>query len=434
MKSLAFRAHDKGLEVATRVAAEVPDRLIGDLGRLRQVVINLVGNAIKFTERGEVVLEVELESQAEREVVLHFVVHDTGIGIPSDKATAIFGAFEQVGRFSTRRHGGTGLGLAICQRLVQLMGGRIWLESREGEGSHFHFTACLRTAVLQDRDGSGGGMELLSGTRVLVVDDNATNRKILGEMLRGWALEPVMASAASTAVDLLRDACREGHPFDLILSDVQMPEVDGLAMVQEIRRFEDLDSTLIIMLTSSDQPGDLQACERLGVSACLRKPVKQRELSEAITHCLLGEPFRKSRQTVAAKHRELPPLNVLLAEDSAVNQRLAVALLQKHRHQVTVVDNGRAAVDAVEGSAYDLVLMDVQMPDMDGLQATQAIRQRERDTGQHVPIVAMTAHALKGDREKCIQVGMDGYVAKPIRQDEFFGTIALVLQRLHATR
>ena len=193
-------------------------------------------------------------------------------------------------------------------------------------------------------------MELLSGTRVLVVDDNATNRKILGEMLCGWALEPVMASDAGTAVDLLRDACREGHPFDLILSDLQMPEVDGLAMVQEIRRFEDLDSTLIIMLTSSDQPGDLQACERLGVSACLRKPVKQRELSEAITHCLLGEPFRESRQAVAAKHRELPPLSVLLAEDSAVNQRLAVALLQKHRHQVTVVDNGRAAVDAVEDS------------------------------------------------------------------------------------
>ncbi len=433
LKTLAVRAADKELELASRIAPDVPERLIGDLGRLRQIVINLVGNAVKFTEKGEVVLEVELQDRSGDQVTLHFVVHDTGIGIPKDKAGSIFEAFEQIARFSTRRHGGTGLGLAICRRLVEMMGGRVWVESDLGQGSHFHFTVQLCAASQQGDDWLSDGIGRLSGTRVLVVDDNSTNRRILEEWLRGWSMDSVMEEKPDRVIDLLRAAYEQRHPFELLLSDVQMPDMDGFTLVEEIRKIENFNSTIIIMLTSSEQPGDLHRCEQLRVESSLLKPVKQRELFDAITHALLGDhrqAKKRRRSAPSPMAHKLRPLQVLLAEDSAMNQKLAIALLEKHGHTVTVVGNGGDAVEAVRNDAYELVLMDVQMPEMDGLEATRTIRMDEARTKRHVPIVAMTAHAMKGDQERCLAAGMDGYVAKPVRAEQLFATIVQVLEKL----
>ncbi len=425
MKTLAVRAHTKGLEVTTRFAPDVPDKLQGDLGRLRQVIVNLVGNAIKFTDKGEVLLDVELDSSTEEKVVLQFSVRDTGIGVPASDIDKIFGVFEQVGRFSTRRHGGTGLGLAICQRIVELMGGRIWAESEPGRGSIFHFTVPLQLAPSEDCDPVPPEIERLRGTRVLVVDDNSTNLRILAELLRNWGMEPTLATSAADALKLLRAS----RSFDLLLTDGHMPDMDGFEFVRTLREKSQLGSTVIIMLTSSEQPGDRMECEQLGMSACLLKPVKQKELLEAIAQSLVGASNEEhsGKQASATSPHKLRPLRILLAEDSIVNQKLAVVLLQKHGHRLTVVGDGGKAVAAAKSGDYDLILMDVQMPEMDGIEATRRIRENERRTGLRTPIVAMTAHALKGDREKCLEAGMDDYVSKPIRAGDFFKTIARVL-------
>ncbi|MHB0959019.1 MAG: response regulator [Pirellulaceae bacterium] len=429
MKSLALRAHAKGLELACHIWPDVPDWLIGDAGRLRQVVVNLVGNAVKFTDAGEVVLNVANHQLEQGQVRLHCSVTDTGIGIPEDKRESIFRAFEQADSSTTRRHTGTGLGLAICWRLVAAMGGEIWVESSVGTGSTFHFTATYDISPTCPSRRRQTSRDVIEGTRVLIVDDNATNRLILEEILGNWRLHPSVAAGVPEAMTMLRAAREAGRPYDLIVTDANMPDVDGFALAEMVKQDTDLGSTVIMMLTSGGRSGDVSRCEELGVASYLLKPVKQSELFDAVAMAL-GITAAEDAAAVAVSAAPLPhprPLQVLLAEDSLVNQKLAVGLLEKYGHRVDVVADGRGALAAVESNRYDLVLMDVQMPEMDGLEATQAIRIQERKRGGHIPIVAMTAHAMKGDRERCLESGMDGYVAKPIRAKELFDTIAQVL-------
>ena len=425
MKSFALRAHQQELELAYYVHPDVPHMFQGDYGRLRQMVVNLVGNALKFTEQGEVVLEVCREAISATDAVLHFSVSDTGIGIPADKRAAIFEMFEQADASMTRRHGGTGLGLAIASRLVEMMDGRIWVESEPGRGSQFHFTVRLGLADPAHPLPPSPEPPSLHGMRVLVVDDNATNRRILEEILRSWQMEPTTVHNAVEALGAMRHAQLAGLPFRLVLTDAHMPRVDGFMLAEQIQQDRDMSSAVVMMLTSGDRPEDTSRCEQLGISGYLLKPVKQSELLEAIETSLgmavAGRPA--SAEAAEAVARSYGNLNVLLAEDSYFNQKLAVALLEGQKHSVTVVSNGQDAVEAVFAQSFDVVLMDVQMPVMDGLEATERIRARERQTGSRVPIIAMTAHALKGDRERCLEAGMDGYVAKPIRASELFEAI-----------
>lgn len=425
MKSLAVRAHSKNLELAYRVAADIPATLIGDFSRLRQVLVNLVGNAIKFTEEGEVVLDVSPERLTSEQVTLRFSVRDTGIGIATNKLNQIFDEFEQADKSTTRRYGGTGLGLAIARRLTRMMGGGIEVESREGAGSTFSFTAKFGVASHALLPGPANGRHLLLGTRVLIVDDNATNRRILQDMLRNWGMDVETATDAHAALASLHEARRAGRPFPLLLSDVNMPDVDGYMLAQSVRSDPAFDALAIIMLTSGILLDTKDILRDLRIKKQLSKPVRQSELQTAVIDALgLAEIERRDTD-----HRPLPSLTarslrILLAEDSVVNQKLAVGLLGKWGHQVTVVSNGEEAVVATESADYDVVLMDLEMPGMDGLQATRAIRRREQRTGRHLPIIAMTAHAMAGDRQKCLASGMDNYVAKPVRQQELYSALA----------
>ncbi len=428
LKLLAVRADATGIELAWRIAPEVPDTVVGDPHRLRQVLINLIGNAIKFTERGEVVLDVSTAAKAssggpER---ISFSVRDTGVGIPKDKLATIFGAFEQADTSSTRRFSGTGLGLAITSRLVDLMGGRIEVKSTVGEGSTFTFSAQLEPGSdLPQRD-----LSALSGHRVLVVDDNATNRSILHEVLGSWRMQPVSASGAREALEVLREAEGSGNAFALIISDFNMPEMDGAMLAERIRADAALAHTPVIMLTSGNRLGEISSREELGIAACLMKPVKQSELIESIAAALdlpLVRPVG-ARSETAGSQEKLPPLRVLLGEDIRTNQRLVVALLEKRGHSVTVASDGNEALLAhAQDGPFDVILMDVQMPDMDGLEATSQIRERETESGAHVPIIAMTAHSMAGDRERCLAAGMDDYISKPIRPAELDACLARCL-------
>ena len=428
MKSMALRAHTKGLELACQIRPEVPDRLVGDAGRLRQIVVNLVGNAIKFTDSGEVVLDVARQDHSNDEVVLHVTVTDTGIGIPDEKRSSVFEAFEQADGSTTRRFGGTGLGLAISARLVQFMGGQIWVESEVGRGSVFHFTAPF--AIARDEPHrTAEKPAFVRNTRVLVVDDNATNRRILEEILGNWDMKVSVAAGVDEAIPLLREAHRSGRPYDILLTDANMPDADGFSLAEQVKQDPELGSTIIMMLTSSDRPGDVDKCGDLGVAAYLLKPIKQSELFDAIVLALgVTEPEDAGIEGAgAAQPPPLRPLMILLAEDSLVNQKLAVGLLEKYGHSVVVANHGGEALAALESNNFDIVLMDVQMPEMDGFEATAAIRERERETGGHIPIVAMTAHAMKGDREQCLEAGMDDYVPKPIRAGQLFDAIGALV-------
>ncbi len=429
LKSLALRAHDQGLELVCHILPDVPEWLVGDAGRLRQVVVNLVGNALKFTEEGEVVLEVAVQQWTDAGVRLHCMVTDTGVGIPEAKQETVFRAFEQADSSTTRRHAGTGLGLAICSRLVAAMGGEIWVQSVVGQGSTFHFTAAFGVSPTPPPRMRAARRAVMDGTRVLIVDDNATNRLILEEMLCNWRLRPAVAATVPDAMAMLRAAHAGGQPYELVLTDANMPDIDGFTLVEQIKQDAALGSTVIMMLTSGGRSGDVARCERLQVAAYLLKPVKQSELFDAIALALgISTPVDAEAVAGDVMPSEIArPLQILLAEDSLVNQKLAIGLLQKFGHQVDVVADGRAALAAVESRRYDLVLMDIQMPEMDGLEATRAIRAKERQQGGHLPIVAMTAHAMKGDRERCLDAGMDSYVAKPIRAQELFLAIARVL-------
>jgi len=423
MRLLAVRAHAKGLELAFEVHPDVPERVVGDRGRLRQIVVNLVGNGIKFTEEGEVLLCVDLHGTVAKDLALHFAVSDTGIGVPEDRQAAIFGAFEQADPSSTRRFGGTGLGLSISSRLVDLMGGRIWLTSEVGGGSTFHWTAVFGTAKAGDRPVRP---DVVRDLRVLVVDDNATNRRILVEMFTAWSMRPASVAGAIEAMERLRETFRAGEPFEIVLTDANMPEMDGFDLAERIRNDPELSSTVLMMLTSGSRPDDIARCAELGVVRYLKKPIKRSELFDAILVAMgIGEPYAEPEAAVVAGE-PARRLRILLAEDSVINQRLAVAILEQHGHSVVVAGHGREALTEIERQEFDVVLMDVQMPEMDGIEATRRIREREELSGGRVPIVAITAHALTGDRERCLEAGMDGYIAKPIRADELFRTIESV--------
>jgi two-component system, sensor histidine kinase and response regulator len=428
-RAVTLRAHQKGLELIVDVDHDVPATLIGDPARLRQVLINLLGNAIKFTEQGEVVLRVSVEAANKDNTILHFSVKDTGIGIPEDRQKLIFEAFTQADNSMTRRFGGTGLGLTISSSLVRVMGGRIWVESAHGKGSTFHFTSTFGLGTTPDVQLADRDPAELKDRRVLVIDDHATNRRMLEEMLIGWRMKPVLAAGAREALVAIRVAKEAGEPFTLVLTDVQMPDMDGFTLAERIQQNPELSGPIIMMLTSAGARGDAPRCRDLGIAAYLTKPFKQSDLLEAI-NVSLGKSAKKTDRPVLVTRHSLREarrtIRILLAEDNAVNRTLAVRLLEKQGHAVVVANNGREALAILEKAAFagfDLALMDVQMPEMDGFEATAAIREREKSSGQHLPIIAMTAHAMKGDEERCLAAGMDGYVSKPIRTAELFATI-----------
>jgi len=432
MKTLGFRAHQKGLELVYDVRPDVPAALLGDPGRLRQILVNLVGNAIKFTEQGEILVSVARESETSEAVSLHFSVRDTGVGIPAEKQEKIFEAFSQADGSMTRKYGGTGLGLTICGRLVELMGGHLWLESQTGLGSTFHFTAHLGIQTVALEPPTPLHPAQLRDLPVLIVDDNSTNRRVLAEMLSRWGMKPTSVEGGRAALRALQIAKERERPFALILLDGHMPEIDGFTLAQQIQNHPDLVRTTIMMLTSADQLGDATRCRKLGISAYFVKPVRQSELLNMMCKSLQGASKERAiipRTQDAPRGAESLP-RVLVAEDNPVNQTLARRLLEKRGFDVSVAQDGRAALAALHEQRFDLLFMDVQMPDMDGLEATAAIRRQEELTGDHVPIVAMTAHALKGDQERCLAAGMDAYVSKPIRQDELYAVIESTLERV----
>ena len=435
LKTVAVRADEKGLELLCEVAPEVPELVRGDSTRLRQVVMNLVGNAIKFTDRGEVALKVQVEAQEGQDRMLRFTVADTGIGIPAEKRELIFAPFSQADTSTTRKYGGTGLGLTISTRLVEMMGGRIWVESEVGRGSQFHFTARLGAADAKEiKVETIAPPEVLRGVKVLLVDDNQTNRRILEGMLGRWQMHSTSVEDGEEALAQLSAAREAGKPFGLILTDMHMPKMNGFTLVERIRTRPELATATIMMLTSSGHRGDAARCQELGVAAYLLKPIRQSELREAIAR-VLGAREQDgaipliTRFSVQDAREPSSFLRVLLAEDNAVNQRLAVRLLEKRGHHVVVAGNGREALEALEKGSFDLVFMDVQMPEMDGLEATAAIRDKEKSSGLHQPIIALTAHAMKGDREKCLAGGMDGYLTKPIRPPELDGILEEYVSR-----
>jgi PAS domain S-box-containing protein len=424
LKTLAVRADEKGLELLCEVAPEVPEVVQGDASRLRQVITNLVGNAIKFTNEGEVAVKVKMEAEEGHDLILRFTVSDTGIGIAQEKHEVIFDPFAQADTSTTRKYGGTGLGLTISARLVRMMGGSIWVESEKGRGSHFHFTARMGAAdVTEIKVGTIAPPEILRGVTVLVVDDNPTNRRILEGMLKRWEMRPLSVEGGEQALAQLVSAWKAGEAFGLVVLDMHMPKMDGFALVERIRQRPELSAATIMMLTSAGHRGDAERCQKLGVSAYLLKPIRQSELREAVARVLgAGEQEGKipliTRFSLGDARDGSESLRVLVAEDNAVNQRLIVRLLEKRGHRVVVAGNGREAVEAQEKEKFDLILMDMQMPEMDGFEATAVIREKENSGREHIAIVALTAHAMKGDREKCLAVGMDGYLAKPIRHQE----------------
>lgn len=437
IKTLSLRAHHKGLELACRIDPAAPEFVVGDSTRLRQVITNLVGNAIKFTERGEVVLDVTCEQKSAEQARLRFAVRDTGVGVPPEKLSRIFDAFEQADASTTRRYGGTGLGLSISSKLVNLMGGEMGVESEVNNGSTFFFSAtfpiahpCAGTAPVEP-------VETIRGMRVLVVDDNETHRRILEEMLVNWGLQPTLAEDGPSALRLLRDCSRS---FRFALIDAHMPGMDGFDLIETIGRekggAQELRSSIILMLASGDRPSDIRRSRELGVAECLLKPIKQSELFDAIASVVGVRALEVEAHEAAspAHAKRWGPLHILLAEDSLVNQKLAVGLLTRQGHEVTVVENGRAALEAWECDNFDLVLMDVQMPELDGLSATREIRRREAERNRpRTPVIALTAHAMKGDRERCLESGADEYISKPIQIRQFLDTLERVLAPRNAS-
>jgi CheY-like chemotaxis protein len=378
---------------------------------------------------------VQLEGKEGADYFCRFTVSDTGIGIPADKRQLIFDPFSQADSSTTRKYGGTGLGLTISTRLVQMMDGKIWVESDVGRGSQFHFTARLGAADAKEiKVGTVAPPEVLRGVKVLVVDDNSTNRRILEGMLLRWQMKPSAAEGGRSALAQLSSARENGEPFALILTDMHMPDMDGFALVERIRERPELATATIMMLTSAGHRGDAARCQELGVSAYLLKPIRQSELREAVARVLGAQGSEGAiplitRFSLQDAREPGASLRVLLAEDNLVNQRLAVRLLEKRGHRVVVAANGLEALQALEKESFDLVLMDVQMPEMDGLEATAAIRKKEIGSGRRVPVVALTAHAMKGDREKCIEGGMDGYLTKPIRPQELDQLLEIYIAR-----
>ena len=432
VRALALRAHEKGLELICDVLPEVPEYVVGDVTRIRQILVNLLGNAVKFTQHGEVELEVGLESQSADQLHLHFSVRDTGIGISKDKQEMIFDAFSQADGSTTRKFGGTGLGLTISARLVEAMQGKIWVESAPAKGSRFHFTATLGVSSEIHQIAQLSGAIQLAGIRVVVVDDNLTNRRILTDMLWGWGMLPAPAASGPEALAHMRRGVQRGQPYSLVLTDVHMPEMDGFELVQRIHDSPELTKAVVLMLTSGDRGDDIARCRKLGISAYLTKPVRRAELRAAIVSAILSQAPLGDRAAVlkagtadpVQKSCSRSSCRILLAEDNAVNQRVALRILEKAGHTVAVAENGRAALRLLAEGHFDLILMDVQMPEMDGFEATRIIREKEQLTDRHIPIIAMTAHAMTGDRERCLSAGMDDYISKPVTASALLDLVA----------
>jgi two-component system sensor histidine kinase/response regulator len=424
LKTLALRADEKGLELLCQISDGVPEFVCGDSGRLRQVVINLIGNAIKFTPKGQVQLRVSREGSNGPDHLLHFIVSDTGIGIPPEKQALVFQPFSQADSSTTRKFGGTGLGLSISASFIALMGGRIWVESKPGVGSDFHFTAKLKPSELR----AVVPTDHLRGVRVMVVDDNSTNLRILSDLLSRWQMLPLLASGGAEAIASLELAKKQSTLPRLILVDLHMPMMDGFSLIAHIRQHYSNAPAEIVMLTSSHHQDDAERCRLLGVAAYLLKPIRKAELRDALAQVLDTPAVQVCPLKPAVPNRifaPTPSLSILVAEDNAVNQRLIARLLEKRGHRVKLACNGREALDFVQQESFDLVFMDIQMPEMDGITATAKIRELERATGSgpHIPIVALTAHAMKGDQERFLASGMDGYLSKPIRPQELDETI-----------
>jgi two-component system sensor histidine kinase/response regulator len=423
LRTLALTADQKGLELLCQISPELPKVVTGDPNRLRQIVINLVGNAIKFTAQGEVLVNVEACGTGGANSLLHFTVSDTGIGIPAEKQQQIFESFTQADNTTTRIYGGTGLGLAISKRLVELMGGTIWVESRPAAGSHFHFTlslpsseCCLETEALPPP-------EIRPGVRILIVDDNRTNRRILLDHVKNWGMRAEAVPSAESALSGLSAAQRADDSYELILTDMHMPTMDGFELTQEIRRRHGSTPATIMMLSSGGQGGDSARYAGLGIAACLVKPIRESELRRAIAGALSVTPTHggipgNTRRALKDRPEQRGALRILIAEDHPVNQMLLSRLLEKRGHSVKVAADGRLALEFAEEGSFDLMLMDVQMPEMDGMEATRVLRERESKTGTHLTVIGVTAHAMEGDRERCLQAGMDGYLSKPIRPGE----------------
>jgi PAS domain S-box-containing protein len=433
VRTHASRAHQKQLELAYDLQASVPTALVGDAGRLRQILVNLLSNAIKFTEEGEVVLRVTAVAVGRAKTVVHFAVSDTGIGIPREMQASVFEAFTQADSSTTRRFGGTGLGLTIASQLAGLMNGRIWLESQPGAGSTFHVLLPFDVVAVPAPAAEALDENALVGRPVLIVDDNATNRWIMTEMVRRWGMRPTPVDSAAAALSALSRSLADNDPFELALLDYQMPEVDGLALASRIqemtRNHAGVSTTMVMMLSSVGQGLGSATCAEAGISASLTKPVRQTALRETIVAALRGRSSlrtgsRPSRAHARPGRRPVRPLHLLLAEDNPVNRRFVTVMLEKDGHAVEAVDNGRRAVDAVRSGTFDAVLMDVQMPEMDGIEATSLIRNDERTSGGHVPIIALTAHASQSDRQICLDSGMDAYLTKPVRSEALFDLLA----------
>ncbi len=423
LNAMAVRAHQKELEFACHVVADVPDRLIGDPTRLRQVILNLVGNAIKFTAHGEVVLRVIADTETPEGVTLRFSVQDTGVGIPEPMQKLVFESFTQADGSTTRRHGGTGLGLTICRQIVAMMGGEIGVQSAADRGSTFAFTVSFPVERAAGPAPPAAAVSLRD-RRVLVVEDNATSRSIFASLLDGWQARPMAVENGPAALAALREARDAGVPFALMLLDAHLPGMDGVAMAEQIRQDPSLD-TPIILLTSVGRRGDAARLRSLGIAGYLAKPVMGGELLEAIRAVFDGIANDRPAALVTrhSLREERRRMRLLLAEDNPVNRTMIARMLEKRGHYVRAVEDGREVLEALEAEPFDLILMDVQMPELDGFETTAAIRERERGTGGHIPIVALTAHALKGDRERCLEHGMDGYASKPIQAAELFATI-----------
>ncbi len=407
------------------IASEVPRFVRGDSTRLRQVIINLVTNAIKFTDKGEVVLNVRVDKEALNELTLHFTVTDSGIGIPPEKLKLIFQPFSQADASTTRKYGGTGLGLTISARLIEIMSGEMWVESKVGIGSQFHFTVLLQTSRKQLETETVVTPGILRDVKVLVVDDNHTNRRILEGMLKLWGMKATCVESGEKALVQLSSAWEAGDPYGLLLTDMHMPEMDGFTLIERIRQRPELCTATVMMLTSAGHRGDGARSRELGVAAYLLKPIRQADLRAAIAQ-VLGAVEQRGSTPLITRY-SLPPasdrttsLRILVAEDNSVNQLLVTRLLEKRGHHVTMTANGREALAALEKVTFDIVLMDVQMPEMDGFEATLALRKNEKDKGDgiHQPVIALTAHAMDGDREQCLAAGLDGYLAKPIQAKE----------------
>ena len=442
VKTLAIRAQKKGLEFAFSISAEVPDTLIGDPGRLRQIIVNLCGNAIKFTDHGEVLLQFELvesnqvslESLAEN-ICLQFSVKDTGIGIPKDKQGIIFDSFRQADSSTTRNYGGTGLGLTISKQLTEMMSGKVWLESTEGKGSTFYFTACFDVQKKTKQELLPLAPEELKDVPVLIVEKNATNRRILEEMVGNLQMQVSAVDSGMAALGEMKQANESGNPFALMLLESNLPELDGFELAEQIKQNPKLADTIIMMLPTVGNRGDASRCKELGISAYLTKPILQTELLDAIktvqARSAVGNKQNSKKEEgqpteLVTRHslrEEKQRLCILLTDDNKINQKVAARLIEKRGHKVEIANDGAEALTLLEQGHFDLILMDIQMPNLDGLAATAVIRENEKETGVHIPIIGLTAHAMKGDKERFLAAGMDGYVPKPIQPKELFEVI-----------